>query len=79
MKILLKFWNKDSIEPIMRYGINPKVLGQKLALVIWQKAFLRVLYGKKENVFGKIVEFKNEGYYYNKKDLQQAFRAFCEK
>lgn len=35
----------------------------------WDKAFLRFQYNKK---------FHNEGYYYNVKDLENAFRAFKE-
>ena len=78
MKILFVLWKKGEKRPIRRYGTNPRVLGRKLASFIFQKAFLKVTYGWDIDVFGRKVEFANEGYYFNKKDLQQAFRAFCE-
>jgi len=79
MKILLKFWTKNSRRPILRYGTNPRVLTQKLASLNWQKAYLKVSYGYDIDNFGKKKLFYNEGEYFNKKDLKQAFRAFIEK
>lgn len=63
----------------MRYGTNPRVLGQRLASASFYKAKILVTYGKKLDNFDKMTEFSNEGEYFNKKDLQQAFRAFCER
>ena len=79
MKILLKFWTKGKREPKIRHGTNPRVLAQRIASANFQKAFLKVVYGKDIDVDGNLVQFDNEGYYDNKKDLRQAFRAFTEK
>lgn len=43
------------------------------------KVYLRVSYGKHVNCLGKTVTFYNDGVYGNKRDLWQAFKAFCEK
>lgn len=78
MKILLKFWQKGKNQPITRHGANPRVLTQKLASANFEKAYLKVSYGRGLNVFGKMTEFLNEGEYFTKQDLKLAFRAFCE-
>ena len=41
--------------------------------------YLRIDYGKYEDVWGKIVPFYNSGSYTTYKDLWQAVRAFKEK
>lgn len=41
--------------------------------------YLRVSYGKHEDICGKKTEFWNDGHYGNKQDLMLAFRTFCEK
>jgi hypothetical protein len=43
------------------------------------KVYLRVSYGRGEEVHGKTVNFYNEGSYENKDDLFMAFNAFIEK
>jgi len=57
-------------------------LTQRLAWDISQnsflKAYLKVSYGKKLDIYNKMTEFINEGYYDKKKDLRQAFRAFIQ-
>lgn len=42
------------------------------------RVYLRVSYGKRIDVFGKLVTFYNDGVYENKKDLWLAFNAFTE-
>lgn len=79
MKILLTYRNKDGKRIFHRFGTNTRVLAQRIASDKFYKANLKVSYGKKEDTFGKLVEFTNEGDYFTKKDLQQAFRAFTEK
>lgn len=79
MKILLKYWTPSSRRPKMRHGTNPRVLTQRLASLNFQKAYLRVTYGYDIDNFGKKKLFYNDGEYFNKKDLKQAFRAFIEK
>lgn len=44
----------------------------------WVKCLIKVMYGKKKDVFGKILEFTNEGEYDNKHDALLAFDAFIE-
>ena len=79
MKILLKYWTTGSKQPKIRHGTNPRVLTQKLASPNWQKAYLKVSYGYDIDNFGKKKLFYNDGEYFNKKELKQAFRAFIEK
>ena len=76
MKILRKFWQKGKRQPIRRYGTNPRVLAQKLASLNWEKVYLKVSYGKELDVFDKLTEFYNDGYYTDKKELKKAFKAF---
>lgn len=42
------------------------------------KVYLRVSYGKHEDVWGKLSSFYNDGWYENEKDLWLAFNAFSE-
>ena len=44
----------------------------------WVKVFIKVSYGKHKDVFGKMVEFTNQGTYENKHDALQALEAFLE-
>ena len=41
-----------------------------------EKVYLRVSYRSHKDVFGKVSNDRNEGYFENKKDLIQAFEAF---
>jgi len=53
-----------------------------LRTIKWQykgiKVYIRVSYGKKVDVFGKLSTFYNDGLYENKEDLWSAFNAFKE-
>ncbi len=42
------------------------------------RVYLRVSYGKKEDVFGKQATFYNDGTYENKEDFNLALEAFLE-
>lgn len=50
----------------------------KLRGSLWSRCVIRVSYGKQKDVYGKMVEFTNEGEYDNKHDAIQAFKAFLE-
>jgi hypothetical protein len=78
MRTIITYWDKRGRRLTHRFGANVRVLGGKIAWDKFYKAKLRVSYGKRENCWGKLVEFVNEGIYFNRKDLQQAFRAFIE-
>jgi len=41
--------------------------------------YLRVSYGKKEDCYGKMTDFLNDGDYTDEKDFTQALKAFLEK
>ena len=43
-----------------------------------KKVYLRVSYGKHLDNFGKLINFYNDGWYDNKKDLHLALKAFTE-
>lgn len=45
----------------------------------FSNSYLKVSYGKHKDVFGKLVEFYNDGHYSNRDDLVFAFKAFTEK
>lgn len=50
----------------------------RIRTVPYDRIDIWVSYGKREDCFGKVVEFTNEGSYTNKHDAEKAFRAFCE-
>ncbi|MFH0750049.1 MAG: hypothetical protein V1917_04030 [Candidatus Gottesmanbacteria bacterium] len=80
----LKFRLKNSINgktAYVAYSRSKKRFYQKLMRVNWEYSpsiYCFVSYGKSVDVFGKLVEFYNDGKYDNKKDLFQAFKAFTE-
>ncbi len=55
---------------------------KKLGTINWEngviKVNLRVNYGRYKNMYGKFINFYNDGEYETKKDLLQAFKAFIE-
>lgn len=55
----------------------------RIRTINWQnrplKVYLRVSYGVGEDVFGKMVNFYNDGEYETKNDLLSALSAFTEK
>jgi len=85
--------NKDKLNYTFRVVRNGKTMekcqthskrrfSNKIRTINWQnkpsKVYLRVSYGKGEDVFGKIVNFYNDGWYDNKKDLLFALNTFSE-
>lgn len=53
-----------------------------LRAINWQngplKGYLRVSYGRQKNCFGRMVNFYNDGWYDNDKDLWLSFNTFKE-
>ena len=51
-------------------------------LINWKngisKVYLKVIYGKDKDAYGKMIVFQNEGTYTNKKDFELALKAFLE-
>jgi len=45
----------------------------------WAKIYIKVEYGKQEDVFGKKIMFYNDGTYEKRKEALQALHAFLEK
>jgi hypothetical protein len=43
---------------------------------LFDKAYVKVDYGMKENTYGKRVMFYNDGWYHNKKDLRDIIKIF---
>jgi len=43
-----------------------------------KKVYLKVYYGKQKDVFGKLSQFHNEGWYTKENEFWQAFTAFNE-
>ena len=70
--------NGKAVQMVRTHSL--RVFLNRTRLFKWQKSnfevYLKVGYGKKENVFGKMVNFCNEGTYTNKKDFAQAANAF---
>ena len=54
-----------------------------IGTINWQlrglRVSLRVSYGKHKDAFNKMSDFLNEGDYFSKEDLLQAFEAFDER
>ncbi len=48
----------------------------RISLLKFEKVYVRVEYGKKENHLGKKVDFYNDGFYTDKKEAANAIRDF---
>lgn len=75
------FRNNQEIQSVRTHSIRR--FTNSLRRINWRNGpsgiYLRVSYGKHVNSLGETVAFYNDGKYRNKKDLWQAFKAFCEK
>ena len=70
-----KGWSSTWVLPITK---SPKIYAG-LKARSFLKVHLKVEYGKKKDVFGKLVMFENSGTYDNKKEARLALRAFLER
>ena len=76
MKILLKYWKEKIGKPVVKFSNNPRKIGQILGRINFVKAYLRVLYPELKKEY-PIMPF-NDGLYFDKEELQKAFRAFIK-
>jgi len=85
--------NKNSLNFTFRVVKNGKTIDRcqthskrrflnRLRTINWEdkllKVYLRVSYGKHEDVWGKFSSFYNDGWYENEEDLWLAFNTFSE-
>lgn len=72
--------NRSTIQVVRTHSIRRFI--NNLRTINWKdggtKVYLRVNYGKKVDVFGKLSTFYNDGWYENQEDLRSAFNAFKE-
>ena len=73
--------NRQVVQTVRTHSIRRFL--NNLRTINWKdggiKVYLRVNYGKKIDVFGRLSTFYNDGWYKTKEDLWQAFNAFTEK
>lgn len=75
-KITLRLYLKNG--KIRKYYTSNAIrrILYKASHVNFEKAYCRVNYGKFEDPFGKIVNFYNDGYYTDKKELFKVIQIF---
>ncbi len=78
MGLTLKLWKKDGGVSSYRFQKKSRLLGVAEA-VPWQKAYLKVYYGKAITNKGRYEDIVNEGDYETLEELKQALSAFTEK
>ena len=76
--LTLKVWDKSGVVKTYRRR-SKRAFASLIGRVSGEKYTLKVIYGKYKDVFGKVVQFINEGEYKTKKDLKYAFKCFTEK
>jgi len=73
--------NNQAIQRVRTHSIRR--FYNHLRTINWEdggkKVYLRLSYGKEQDVFGKMVTFYNDGWFENKEDLWLTFEAFKEK
>jgi hypothetical protein len=70
------FWKKTSAEARANLKLQSQrhIKGQATPGI-----YIKVIYGRHLDAFGKMVEFYNDGIYDTKQDIREAFAAFTEK
>lgn len=77
LKFSLKGWGDDQTISKCQTG-NIDRIWSKVVRGKFQKAYLKVSYGKGLTNLGCIEEISNEGIYDSREDLSQALKAFTE-
>lgn len=75
--ITLKLWQFGKKVKVYRSSKTKRIYA-KLKADIFDKAYLKVNYGKHLSSLGKQITFCNEGSYKTKSDLLHALKAFTE-
>ncbi len=76
--LTLKLWKRDGGVSSYRFQKKSRLLATAEA-ILWQKAYLKVYYGKAITNKGKLEDVVNEGDYETLDELKQALSAFTEK
>jgi hypothetical protein len=74
MRIVLRFYNKGKVKKY--FGTSIRRMLYKINHLQFEKAYVKVHYGRFLADNGKMTEFKNDGYYTNKKELTKVLRIF---
>lgn len=77
MKVLLKLVMINGKVKRYKTGTSKRFL-KKLNTLDWKKCYIKVVYGKDLDVFGKKTLFYNAGEYTDKAEAVKAFIAFVE-
>lgn len=78
MNILLKFWQKGKDGATLRQSSDPQEMHRVLGRAEFEKAYLKVTYGKMVNVWGDTVDVYNHGRYTSKRKARKALKAFVQ-
>ena len=73
---MVKLYLENGKIRIYKSNKNIRRILSRVSLTQFKKGYVRVSYGKKEDAFGEMVMFDNEGYYKNKVDLKGAIIDF---
>lgn len=75
-KYSLKIFNDKGEMKRYNSNGNSRRISSIISRVNFKKAYIKVSYGKKICILGCLCEFYNDGWYYNNKELLQAFNYF---
>jgi hypothetical protein len=76
MRMTLKLYNGNKVKKYL--GTSVRRLLYYINHVNFDKAYLKVKYGKFLDQGGKMAEFYNDGYYSDKNELIEVLKAFTE-
>jgi len=77
-KILLKLYFKNGLMKMYTSSGEKRRISSIISHVDFEKAYLKVSYGKALCVHDCVCNFFNDGWYCNKHELLQVFKAFME-
>ena len=78
MKTLFKFWKKGKSGYTIRCSEKTQRMYHLLGREKWEKAYIKVTYGKMKDVNGKMVTAYNDGHYTSKREARKALKAFID-
>jgi hypothetical protein len=74
MRITLRLYNKGKIKKY--FGTSVRRMLYWINHSTFEKAYVKVHYGRGLAVNGEMTEFKNDGYYDDKKELLEVLKVF---
>lgn len=77
IKVSMKLFDKAGVVRTYLAGTPHRFL-TNLRARLWERCVIKVSYGKQIDVFGKLLEFTNEGEFTGKNKAVQALEAFLK-